>query len=196
MEASSTPPAWLFPTLSLLGGLIGGVLGSFFSKRGEIRAIQRDLHLVLEQNRAMTQVQEEIRARISTDMWARQRKWEVKREVIFEALKELGSLQTVATVLVTTYRLTTGQERLSEIDKTRKAAKDDFMQAMVALRRWRVLTYVVCGDEARIKFAEVQKIASLVGSSALDESGNVEIGALNNVVNELVEIIRRELEQV
>lgn len=66
----------------LAGGAIGGVFGTYFSKRGEIRAIHRDLDRVVEQNKALTKAAEDIKSEISKEA----RAWEIKKDAAFEAL--------------------------------------------------------------------------------------------------------------
>ena len=39
----------------------------------------------------MTTTTKEIEAKISTDVWDRQKRWEMKREVLFEAARRLGA---------------------------------------------------------------------------------------------------------
>jgi hypothetical protein len=61
-------PTWLFPALTALGGLLGGLVGGYFSKRGEIRAIHRELDKVVEQNKEITKATEQIKADIENEI--------------------------------------------------------------------------------------------------------------------------------
>jgi len=58
---------------------------SYETKTGEIVAIQNNLEMVIEQNRALTAATEDIKARISTE----HREWEFKRDVVKEFVAQL-----------------------------------------------------------------------------------------------------------
>jgi flagellar motor protein MotB len=70
---------------TMLGAGLGAYLGSFLKKKGEDLAMQEDI-------RKLTQATKEIEAKISTEMWDRQKRWELKRDVLFEAAKRLSEL--------------------------------------------------------------------------------------------------------
>jgi hypothetical protein len=74
----------IFITTTLGAGL-GAYLGSYLKKKGENLATQEDI-------RKLTQATKEIEAKISTEMWDRQKRWELKRDVLFEAAKRLSEL--------------------------------------------------------------------------------------------------------
>ena len=71
----------IFITTTLGAGL-GAYLGSYLKKN---LATQEDI-------RKLTQATKEIEAKISTDMWDRQKRWELKRDLLFEAAKRLSEL--------------------------------------------------------------------------------------------------------
>jgi hypothetical protein len=98
---------WILPVLSLLGGGLGGVLGGFLSKRGEIAAIQGKLDTVVNQNNRLTLEAEEIKRQVS----GRQRIWELKRETAYE----FASLSGTATELYTRTLFLSHEIRNSEL---------------------------------------------------------------------------------
>ena len=59
-------------------------------KKGENLATHEDIEKLKEQVRVVTTTTKEIEAKISTEVWDRQRRWEMKREVLFEASKSLA----------------------------------------------------------------------------------------------------------
>ena len=73
----------IFITTTLGAGL-GAYLGSYLKKKGDL-ATQEDI-------RKLTQATKEIEAKISTEMWDRLKRWELKRDVLFEAAKRLSEL--------------------------------------------------------------------------------------------------------
>ncbi|HEX7728941.1 MAG TPA: hypothetical protein VF392_07890 [Terracidiphilus sp.] len=60
--------------------------GSYAAKKGENLATKEDIAQI-------TKSQEEIKAQISDKAWDRQRQWEMKRDAVFEVMRELGQLE-------------------------------------------------------------------------------------------------------
>ena len=83
--------AWALSTL--VAAFIGFYLGSYLKKKGENLATHEDITKLVDQASAVTTATKEIEAKISDEVWARQRKWEVRRDAVFEALKELATVQ-------------------------------------------------------------------------------------------------------
>ena len=78
--------------VTLVGAFVGSYLGTYFKKKGENLATQEDIHKLVEQVRVVTTTAKEIEAKISGDVWDRQKRWELKREVLFEATRRLSEL--------------------------------------------------------------------------------------------------------
>jgi hypothetical protein len=74
LQAPETPHTWwwLFPLLNLLGGVAGGIVGGFLSKRGEIAAIQSQIGTVLSQNERIVESTERIKRQLTEETWAKQ----------------------------------------------------------------------------------------------------------------------------
>jgi hypothetical protein len=83
----------LWALTTLLAAFVGSYLGSYLKKKGENRAIQEDIGKLVEQVSAVTQATKEIETKISSDLWDRQKRWELKREVLFEATKNLAEVE-------------------------------------------------------------------------------------------------------
>jgi hypothetical protein len=79
---------WLFPAISAVGGLMGGGLGSYVSERGKIRAVQRKLTQVVEQNTRIAEGTEQIKQQISSEY----RLWELRREAAYDVVKIMGTM--------------------------------------------------------------------------------------------------------
>jgi hypothetical protein len=73
------------PTISLIAAGAGGYLGAYLKRKGENLATKEDIAEI-------TRVQEEIKAKISDDVWDRQRQWELKRDVVFDVVRALADL--------------------------------------------------------------------------------------------------------
>lgn len=70
-----------------VGSLIGAWFQAYFSKRGEIAAIKRDLDQI-------TKIQEQIKADISGQLWVNQSIWSLKRETYWRFTSVLSLLSS------------------------------------------------------------------------------------------------------
>lgn len=132
---------WISPTLTLLAGLVGGFFGSYVSKRGEIRAIHRELGKVVEQNAAITKVTEEIKASISTKAWAR----DIRKEAAFEALKALAKVDSDLSMFLATHIKRDGEFIIESPMRT--DASNQFQADYDVFVRAYLLASVACGQD-------------------------------------------------
>jgi hypothetical protein len=80
----------------LLTGFVAGLgayYGSYLKKKGENTATHEDIEKLVDQVTAVTHATKEIEARISNEVWDRQRQWELKKELLMKALANLANLQ-------------------------------------------------------------------------------------------------------
>jgi hypothetical protein len=61
-------------------------IGSYAAKKGENLATKEDIA-------QLTKIAEGIKAKISDEVWDRQKQWEMRRDVVFEVMRALGELQ-------------------------------------------------------------------------------------------------------
>jgi Zn-dependent metalloprotease len=137
---------WIAPLITFLGGLFGGIFGTYLSKRGEIRAIHKELTKVVEQNKAITAATEEIKARISTSVWTRQ----VRKETAFDALKSLARLDAAVSGVLSQHNLVYGEFTANQ--ETRSAVLAEFKTAHESLSSTKILVDVACGSELGTAF--------------------------------------------
>jgi methionine salvage enolase-phosphatase E1 len=65
--------------------VIKPLLGSYSAKKGENLATKEDIA-------ELTKIAEGIRAKISDDVWDRQRQWELRRDVVLDSVRALADL--------------------------------------------------------------------------------------------------------
>ena len=79
--------------------LIGSFWRPYLTKKAENWTTHEDMDKLVEQMQAVTQTTKEIEAKISGDLWDRQRRWEMRKDAIFDALKQFGDLrQSIVTL--------------------------------------------------------------------------------------------------
>jgi hypothetical protein len=186
-------------TAVVAGG--GAYLGSYLKKKGENLATHEDVDKLVVQVAAVTETTKQIEAKISNDVWERQRKWELKRDALFEAFKDIGSMESCLNNYIVTFeaarqapsehQVVWGDRKLEAIEQHDKC-KASFTRTMI-------LATLVCGEEVRDKFGTVNlvilKMFDLVNNGKTQEATNMwpeYVGKLK----ELETAIRKELSMV
>jgi hypothetical protein len=112
------------------GGGAGAYFGSYPRRKGENVATHEDINKPVGQVAAVTKATKENEAKISTEVWDRQKHWEIKKEAVFEVLKAAGALHSTIGSLHATYQATPGgslhetQSRLDAYNEYGKAHSD------------------------------------------------------------------------
>jgi hypothetical protein len=84
--------SFLIPVLLFIGGWAGYFVRPYLAKKGENLATHEDIDKLVKQVQAVTQATKEIENKISNDFWERQKRWELKKEVLFEAARRLSEI--------------------------------------------------------------------------------------------------------
>ena len=69
----------------LLGMFVGYFFKGYLTKKGENLASKEDVKDLVARLSAVTEATKRIEADISTGVWDKQKRWDMKREVLFEA---------------------------------------------------------------------------------------------------------------
>jgi hypothetical protein len=76
----------------ILALFIGGFLKSYMNKKGENLATHEDIDKLVDQMKAVTEATKKIEAEISTGVWDKQKRWVMRREVLFAAAKRMSEV--------------------------------------------------------------------------------------------------------
>ena len=76
----------------LLGAVVRPYLAGYSTKKGENLATHEDIDMLVAQVQAVTEATKKIEAEISSGVWSRQKRWEMKREVLFEAARRISEI--------------------------------------------------------------------------------------------------------
>ena len=93
--------AWIL--IVALASAFGGYIGAYLKKKGENLATHEDLEQLVHQMAATTEATKAIEARISDEMWNRQRQWEMKKEIFVNATRTIAKADAVLARTVTGY---------------------------------------------------------------------------------------------
>lgn len=78
--------------VTLVGSFGGAWFGAYFKKKGENFATHEDIDKLVDQVKAVTTATKQIEAKISDEVWDRQKRWEVKRDALIDGVKKLSAL--------------------------------------------------------------------------------------------------------
>lgn len=132
--------------LSLVGGWLGAYLGAYLKKKAENLATHEDIDKLVDQMRAVTAATKEIESKVEGKVWDRQRRWELKRDVIFEANKAITDLVNSGAVLHAIVETDSGRTEGPRWDKRAEAST----KLNEAARRFDEAVFratLVCGRE-------------------------------------------------
>ena len=85
-----------------LGAVFRPYLKGYAEKKGDNLATHEDIQKLVDQVKAVTEATKKIEAEISSGLWYRQKRWEMKREVLFEAAKRISAIEdlTISNAIV------------------------------------------------------------------------------------------------
>jgi hypothetical protein len=145
MQTALVVVLWL---LTVILAAFLGYVASYMKKKGENLATHEDIDKLVDQMKAVTQATKEIEAKISGEVWDRQKRWEMKREVIFEAIKRVANADEVLLGYSSALKVeqqNPGQDWTQAfLERTHK-----WSNASAALDESRLLVGVVCSRETK-----------------------------------------------
>jgi hypothetical protein len=137
--------------VAALLGFGGSFLGSYFKTKGENLATHEDIGKLLDQVSAVTTTTKEIEAKISNEVWDRQKHWELRRDAVFDVLKSMGHVEDALTTfhsICKTDEVSSNEPSPERIEKRTMAFKN-FNDAANDLDRAGLMVGLVCGDGLR-----------------------------------------------
>jgi hypothetical protein len=150
--------------LSVLSFILGAVfrpyLLGYSTKKGEHLATREDTQQIIDHLEEVTKATEAIKAEISTGVWDKQKRWGMKRDVLFEATKRIAEIDNAVRSYATAVKEDekkqklwatvppTPEEQLSwlELNYERQVR---WSKALSAFDESRLFTGIICGQEER-----------------------------------------------
>jgi hypothetical protein len=90
---------------ALVGAFLGSFLAGYLKKKGENLATHEDIQKLVDQVSAVTTATQEIESKISGELWDRQKRWELKRDVVFEVTRNLSAVRNALADLSVSHKM-------------------------------------------------------------------------------------------
>lgn len=182
--------------LSLAGGWLGAYLGAYLKKKGENLATHEDIDKLVDQVRAVTQTTKEIEAKISDEVWNRQKRWEIKRDAIFEVVRALGDLEVALGRLISIYRVSVGKEQLEAYVQAKNKENGEYQEAYRSFQRAKALVILVSSEKIKAAFnhfgVSLTQLTDDIVNSRM-EKANRDFSSVTREGLDLREMLRQEL---
>ena len=173
----------------LVANVFKPFIGSYSAKKGENLATKEDIA-------QLTNIAEGIRAKISDDVWDRQKQWEMKRDIIFEMVRALGALHYSLIDLEAAYFVQDPNQK--ELDSDLRNIEINFKECNAKAFCAMYLTRLITREKFCIKLTEVTNQMRTLStqirkgnSSILYESKTRE--ELRNGIKAVLSLARKEL---
>jgi hypothetical protein len=125
-------------------------------KKAEGLATKEDFKDLKEQTAELTRTTKKIEAEINQDLWDRQKRWELRRDVMFEAAKAAGAAKDALVAMHGIHM--TDQQNAAQGKPIRSDKEGEayaaFNKAADELHQAFMLVAIACGDDVRDKVGE------------------------------------------
>jgi hypothetical protein len=160
--------------VSFLSAGAGAYLGSYLKKKGENLATHEDIDKLVDQVSAVTRATTQIETKISSDLWDRQKQWELKREILFDAAKKLSEIDNKLSSLQTFWEHLSQGKIEGEESRIRLENKyvTEWTDCMRSFEETESLILVTCSRETMQVFAELSDLLRYTSSRIV--SGDLE----------------------
>jgi hypothetical protein len=139
---------------SLVGGWLGSYLGAYLKKKGENLATREDLDKLVEQVAAVTKTTKEIEAKISDEVWDRQKRWELKRDAIFEIIRELGTMEVALGDFFSVFRVAGDSAKTQFFRDRMMQEHENFQKVHQSFERAKAVAMLVCSEKTQQEFRD------------------------------------------
>ena len=190
---------WVIWGLGILVTGLGGFLAGYLKKKGENLARKEDLDDLISEVHAVTTTTKKIEAEISTAVWDQQKRWEMKREVLFEAARRLGAVNDALISLNSAYQAFRQREQRGEpVSLDAKAqAGVKWMDDSSKFEETILLIAIVCGKELKDACDSFHMCFRQIAAGIFREDAEIYFKSAPEFVtksNAVTTAIRKELE--
>jgi hypothetical protein len=156
---TSAQALYLLLTFIVAGG--GAYLGSYLKKKGENLATHEDIGKLVDQMAAVTMATKEIEAKISDDAWSRQKRSELRRDIMLETVDGISRIRAeMGRLMATTAAaaLITNEAAKRELAEQTKSCRLALICESPKLLSLSYRLALVTGNALQREFAELREL--------------------------------------
>jgi len=169
----------LTAVISFIFAGAGAYFGSYLKQKGKNLATHEDINLLRDQVSVVTTTTKEIEDKIDSDSWVRQKQWELRQGVLFDAARRLTEADDALLMLNSAKQSSNVEPDQQENWLELKVAKQKrWGKAAAALDETRFFVAVVCEKEAVDAIESYAMLANLVAgglATNLDSYKNAQV---------------------
>jgi hypothetical protein len=188
--------------VTVLSAGLGAYIGAHLKKKAENLATHEDIDKLLVQIKATTEATKSIEARISNEVWNRQREWEFKRETLLEGGRSIADFLAAIMRLNVVCGAKSGASKNEEtayllaLSKDETNALDAVNKPSYSLQRAQLVLSIVSGKQTQIAFVKTERLFKQIAVKIVDGDTKYFDSVypqLKNYASDLTLAIRREL---
>lgn len=184
---------------AIAGGFFGWFLKPYLGKKGQDLATREDMDKVLGEVRALTTTTKGIEGKISGEVWDRQKRWELKRDVLFEAVKKSAAVHQALMKVHALYQADKTAIARGEPERAGEQIKAGgvLLEATAELDDTYLLVSLVSGGETRKALGEFIPLARDIGMKLTERQPDALQESRGEVSKKLAAVtaaVRKELE--
>jgi hypothetical protein len=166
-SAEDTMDAGLEALMVFVSALGGSAVTAFWKKKAENYATKQDVA-------DLTEITKRVEAKISNEVWDRQKKWELKREVLFEAMRRLADIEEVLNTINAILQVELKESKEGDIAwmETKIEASASWRKASANFDETKLFVSVTCGTETKDAFSEYGKVALAISMAIAKGTAN------------------------
>jgi hypothetical protein len=183
----------------LLGVVFTPYLRGYSTKKGENLATHEDIDKVVDQVKAVTETTKQIEKRVSEEVWDRQKRWELRRDVLFEMARKAGhEMEAVSRLhaIYTTEKINEGKGLPPRLDR-RTEVGAAWNNAAAEFEGMIIVVSASCGMElakALLDFGMFMRSLSLEIIEGKPEAFMTKAKEMAGKSKTITDAIRKELE--
>jgi hypothetical protein len=180
--------------VALVAGL-GAYYGDYLKEKGKNVATHEDIGKLTDQVKAVTQTTKEIEAKISNEVWDRQKRWELKREVLFEVSRKWAAADDALVACDSVLQVEIKQPEVNWAEQKLKATTE-WNRVMAELDGAMFLAAIVCSAEVRDAGRALALFARKIQSAITKKDSEIYNKQQNELVIKMLDfqkLIRNEL---
>jgi hypothetical protein len=168
-------------------------------QKGKNLATHEDIQMLVEQMQAVTKATKEIEAKILDEVWNRQRRWEMKRDVLFEIARNVGQETDAMTKLYSVYMTEKANIEKGGEERTDRRIEmgSAWNKAAAEYEGTLTLASAVCGAElvrTLYDFGRFMRDLSIQVTDGNPNAFDAEVGNLTAKSRAIALAVRKELE--